>query len=481
MPEQEHQHVMTGTSGDRRRHLLVIDDEEPICRAFRLFFEARNWSVTVAATGHEGLSKAAENPPDLIFLDVRLPDGNGLQFMAKLREQRPQTPVVVITAYGGMHTVLSAVQGGAFDYLPKPIDLDRALELADRATESVLHPAEAETAPASLFETGKGSIIGSSKPMQEVFKKIAHLARLDGTTLILGQTGTGKELVAQAIHQHGPRKDGPFVAVNCSALPGDLVESELFGCVQGAFTGATADRQGRFEAADRGTLLLDEVGELPTTAQAKLLRVLDSRVIERVGSTQSIPLDVRILAATNRDLTDDVRSGKFRSDLYYRISTFQIVLPPLAERKEDILSLARYFLQSNRPPDTEPPVLSSAAARTLLAYSWPGNVRELKNAMAHAAAMAPSAIIRPEDLPPSLGQELHGPNPDQFAETLEHYLACRAPEGQWYRSLIEPVERLVIERALRECGGNQSRAAELLGLHRNTLRAKIRELGIKLQ
>lgn len=471
---------MTQTEAKKRR-LLVVDDEESICRAFRLFFEARGWDVDTAASGSEGVEKFQAREPDVVFLDVRLPDGDGLLVMERLLALRRETPIVIITAYGGMHTVLAAVKGGAFDYLPKPIDLDHALELAERAAEATMHTSTVPPPPED-GDRPEGQIIGSSKPMQAVFKRIAHVAQSDGGVLILGQTGTGKELVARAIHEHGSRREGPFVAVNCGALPNELVESELFGCVRGAFTGADADRPGRFEAANGGTLLLDEVGDLPPSAQTKLLRVLDSQTVERVGSVKPISLDVRVLAATNRDLTADVSAGKFRADLYYRLAAFQVELPPLVERKEDILTLAREFLAAAAPADGPTPTLTPEAARTLLAYSWPGNVRELKNALAHAVAVAPSAGIRPEDLPAAMIRRV--PEAERQAERLteavERYLVNHAEEGQWHRVAIEPVERAVIKRALKHCDGNQSEAAELLGLHRNTLRTKIRELAIDL-
>jgi two-component system nitrogen regulation response regulator GlnG len=278
------------------------------------------------------------------------------------------------------------------------------------------------------------------------------------------------------------RRDGAFVAVNCGALPGELVESELFGCVRGAFTGANADRPGRFEAAHGGTLLLDEVGELPPSSQAKLLRVLDAQVVERVGSVKPIPLDVRVLAATNRDLTDDVRGGKFRADLYYRVSALQIELPPLTDRREDILLLARHFLRNDSGAASQMPVLTPGAAKALLAYSWPGNVRELENAIKHATTVAPSSNIRPEDLPHAVTRATPEPEraTDRLVETIGRHVSNYAAEGQWYRRAIEPVERAVTAQAPRECSGNQSQAAELLGLHRNTLRAKIRELQIDL-
>jgi two-component system NtrC family response regulator len=312
--------------------------------------------------------------------------------------------------------------------------------------------------------------------MQEVYKRIALLAASDAAVLILGPTGTGKELVARAIHAHGGRKGKPFVAINCGALPENLVESELFGHIRGAFTGADSDRAGRFEAADGGTVLLDEVGELPAAAQVKLLRVLDTQCVERVGSAKSIQLDVRVLAATNRNLAADVRAGRFRADLYYRLAVMQIELPPLAQRAGDVLLLARHFLAMAATGAVPP--LSAEAADALERYAWPGNVRELRNAMEHAAAVAGTRPILPADLPePVRTGQAPQADPSRLEHMLREYLATAGQgEGGLYEQVIVPSERAIIRYALERCHGNQSEAAAMLGLHRNTLRNKLAEL-----
>jgi DNA-binding NtrC family response regulator len=461
-----------------KKSILVIDDEESICTAFSRFFGRRGWDVRVVASGADGMDAYLRQRPDVAFLDVRLPDGNGLDVLDELRSIDPDAKIVVITAYGGMKTVMRSIKGKAFDYLTKPLDLDGAEELALRALQS--HNAVGKPGAALWPPTGsEGSIIGSSPVMQEVYKRIAKIAQLDSAVLILGQTGTGKELIARAIHEHGPRRSGPFIPVNCGALPEHLVESELFGHIRGAFTGAELDRAGRFEAADGGTLFLDEVGEFTGAVQVKLLRVLDSQIIERVGSVKPIGLDVRILAATNRNLTEDVRTGRFRSDLYYRLAVMQVELPPLADRREDIVPLAEHFLAILAGTGKAPAVLNPSAAQTLQRHTWPGNVRELKNAVEHAAAVAPGERISPEDLPAPVREAPMGAAEGDVIEQIAMDLIAALPHTDGlHRGAIEPIERAVICEALRRSGGNQSEASDLLGLHRNTLRKKLLELDI---
>ena len=388
--------------------------------------------------------------------------------------------MIVITAYGGMRTVMRSMRGKAFDYLPKPLDLDRAVALAERARQSRAAPPE-PPAPART-DGEEGPMVGASPAMQDVYKQIARIAALDAAVLVLGETGTGKELVARAIHEHSARSAGPFIAVNCGSLPEKLVESELFGHVRGAFTGADTDRTGRFQAADGGTLFLDEVGELPPDTQVKLLRVLDSQVIERVGSVDSIHLNVRMLAATNRDLTDDVRARRFRADLYYRLAVLHIRLPRLANRREDILPLARHFLASDAPPDGPVLHLDAETERALLAHAWPGNVRELRNAMTHAMAVAPSRRIRPDDLPETVRSRGMSAVPaggnDEDGAARRYIDGLSRTEGDLYAKAVKPVEEALFRAAMNECRGNQSQAAALLGLHRNTLRKKLRQLGL---
>jgi two-component system nitrogen regulation response regulator GlnG len=458
------------------KSILVIDDEESICLAFRRFFERRLWTVHIAASCAKGLASYEQFRSDVVFLDVRLPDGSGLDVLEKLRAADPQARVVVITAHGSLDVVVRAVRGKAFEYLVKPLDLDKASAIADRALESLkLQAPQTALVPAPDLD-GRTTIIGISPAMQEVYKHIALIADSDAGVLILGQTGTGKDLVAKAIHEHSMRKDKPFIAVNCGALPENLVEGELFGHARGAFTGADSDQPGRFERADGGTFFLDEIGELPPAAQVKLLRVLDTQTVERLGSAKPIHLDVRIIAATNRDLAEDVKAGRFRTDLYYRLAVVQIKLPPLSQRPDDIGPLARSFLAAMTPGGALVPTLSAQAIKALQEYSWPGNVRELRNAIEHAAAVAGGGAILFEHLPESLRQGGQASQSEPSPFIREYVAAMSGHTDDLYRKAIEPVERAVIRHALARCGGNQSQAADMLGLHRNTLRNKLREL-----
>jgi len=462
--------------------ILVIDDEESICFAFKRYFESRGTPVTVANTVREGRKLYLEQRPDVVFLDVRLGDGSGLDLLEALRLEDPSACVVMITAYGSLDTVTRAIRNKAFDYLVKPLDLDRAGEvyaqaLAARATTQDT-PAASPSDPAAPSE-GTG-IVGRSAAIQEVFKRIGLVSQSDASVLIHGATGTGKELVARVIHEHSPREGEPFVTVNCAALPENLVESELFGYARGAFTGAEADKPGRFEMADRGTLFLDEIGELPTAAQVKLLRFLDSQTIERLGSVSPICVDVRILAATNRDLPREVAAGRFRSDLYYRLAVIQIEVPPLCQRREDIAMLASHFLAELAPGRA----ISDEAMAILVAGDWPGNVRELRNAVEHAAVVSGTGPILPTHLPDALAA--CGTTADVAAldDLVSRYLdqvrphATESNRKTFLHTALAPIERAVIRRALDEAGGKQGEAAELLGIHRNTLRAKLRELGL---
>ncbi len=464
------------------KNILVIDDEDSICLAFQRFFARRHWVVRIASSATQGVSAFTDERPDVVFLDVRLPDGDGLEVLGRLREIDASVPVIIITAYGGFRTVIGSMAGEAFDYLPKPIDLDQAEELTRRAVAGTRRKSPSETQRDAGADVGERTeLVGSSVEMQRVFKRIAVLSQSDSSVLVLGATGTGKEVVARAIHHHSGRTDAPFVAVNCGALPENLVESELFGHVRGAFTGADADRIGKFEAADGGTLFLDEVGELPAPAQVKLLRALDSQTIERVGSTESRKLDVRIIAATNRGLPGDVEAGRFRADLYYRLAVVQVELPILADRPADILPLAEHFLALEAPRSQSTPRLDDEARRALLGYGWPGNVRELRNAMAHAAALTPGDSITPADLPDAVSAQTPSPAPagGRLGGIIEQYLgSLPAADGDLYAQAVRPLEEALLRHAMARCGANQSEAAELLGLHRNTVRKKLRDLGL---
>ncbi len=461
--------------------ILVIDDEEAICFAFQRYFEPRGFGVRVASTGAAGLAAYARQPADVVFLDVRLPDGDGLKVLAQLCRTDPDARVVVITAHGSLEIVTRAIQGRAFDYLVKPIDLDRAAELVAQAQASRRAASGGDAAIPAPQPSDDVTLVGRSAAIQEVYKRIGRVAESDSAVLILGETGTGKELVARAIHRHSRRRAGPFVAVNCGALPENLVESELFGYARGAFTGANADKPGRFEAADGGTLFFDEIGELPAAAQVKLLRFLDTQTVERLGSVEAIRLDVRILAATNRDLVGAMEAGRFRQDLYYRLAVIQIALPPLAARTEDILPLAHHFLALRTPAGRKPPILSPEAAAVLEACRWPGNVRELRNAVDHAAIASGGGPILAAHLPEAVrrgGARLPADAPADLDSAVERFVDA-LPDDSPYREVLQRLEKALIRRALAEAGGNQSVAAERLGLHRNTLRNRLRDLGIE--
>lgn len=462
---------------ERSKSVLVIDDEDSICLAFKRFFGDRGWQVSAASSAEEGLSAHSELQPAVVFLDVRLPDRSGLSLLDEFAGST--SDVVVITAFGGFDTVVRAIQGKAYDYLVKPLDLDKALALADRIWESRRLAGSQECADRTV---SPDILVGNSPPMQEVYKLIARAAESSTPVLIDGQTGTGKELVARAIHRLGTRHDGPFIALNCGAIPENLIESELFGHVRGAFTGAEKDRVGRFELAHRGSLLLDEIGDLPLSVQVKLLRVLDDGMVERVGSSQPTRLDVRILAVTNKNLEQEVRHGRFRQDLYYRFHGLRVSLPSLQERKEDILSLAAHFLALASAPASPPPVIAPEAGQALMSHAWPGNVRELKNAVQHAVAIAPRRTILADDLPQSVRSRLPATWPDEEAlsKAVIEY-AIGIPDGsvgRWHQTL-EHGERALIAYAIKRFRDNQSDAADYLGLHRNTLRNKLRDMNIE--
>ncbi len=474
---------------EQQRTLLVVDDEQAICVAFQRFFQARQWTVRVAPGVTKALALFADVRPDVVFLDVRLADGSGLELLHALRAADPDACVVIITAYGSLDVATQAVQRGAFDVLVKPLDLDKVAQVAESAWHARQMLRTAAAAPPGLEPGNAAGIVGTSPAMQRLYKQIAYIAAAEGAVLVTGETGSGKELVVRAVHEYSRRRDQPFVAVNCGALPENLVESELFGHVRGAFTGAHADRAGRFECADGGTLFLDEIGDLPQPAQVKLLRVLDTGVVERLGSTQSKHFDVRVVAATNRNLDEETRAGRFRADLFYRLAVLRIEVPRLADRSEDIVLLARYFLARRHPPEQTAPgaagaawpqttVLSPEAETALRAYGWPGNVRELKHVVEQAAVLAGGGRILPDHLPGFVrSPTLAGHAPDDFRQLVRDYLA-RTGGGQQplYQGIVEAAEAEAIRFALTRCQGNQTEAAVLLGIHRNTLRHRLQAL-----
>jgi len=459
--------------------IAVIDDEQSVCHAFQAFLGDEGHEVAIAATAQRGLALLDDFEPDLVILDIRLPDADGLDVLARIVQAPDPPAVLIITAHGTMDTAIEAMRRGAFEYLTKPIDLEEAKLVVERALQSRQLSHEVARLRKEL-RGGAPLLVGNSPAMQKVYKTIGAVAPANATVLIRGESGTGKELVARAIHQASPRAKGPFAPVDCTALPEHLIESELYGYEAGAFTGATSAKPGRIEQASGGTLLLDEIGELSAGAQAKLLRFLETRQTERLGSTRTLSLDVRILAATNEDLEAKRRQGTFREDLFYRIHVVTLDLPPLRQRKEDIPLLIAHFLE--QVAGGRRLQISQAALDVLVAHEWPGNVRELRNAVEHAVIACRGDVILPEHLP-----RLHAPGRGGPADELQRAAAAvlaakmaQHPEGTapLYDLMVEELDRAVISEALRLTGRNQARTAALLGLHRTTLRNKIRQYGL---
>jgi two-component system nitrogen regulation response regulator GlnG len=465
--------------------VVVADDEESVRWTLTRALEREGYAVEAVADGNAAVAAAAGGGADLVLLDIQMPGLDGLTALSRLAEEAPETPVLVMTAYGSLQTAVEAMQRGAFDYLAKPFDLEELLLTVRRALEVHSLASEHSQLKAALADRRDfGGLVGVSQAMQRVFKLVGTVAASDVTVLIQGETGTGKELVARAIHLHSRRLGKPFVPVNCAAVPKDLLESELFGHERGAFTGAVATRRGKFEMAHGGTLFLDEVADMDGTLQTKILRVLQERVAERVGGEQPIPVDVRVLAATNQDLAAAVRNRRFREDLYYRLNVVTIQLPALRERMEDVPFLVAHFLRAAaEEAGREPPELSPAAMDLLLAYHWPGNVRELENVIQRATVFARGGAILPEHLPePVRGGAGEGRTPaPPLAEPVKGLLAALRSErdGGLYEHVLSLVEKPLLEAVLARCGGNQLRAAAILGINRNTLRKKMRALGIE--
>jgi DNA-binding NtrC family response regulator len=473
--------------------VLVVDDEASICWAFREFLGDLGHEVEVAASAEEGLRIARGGPLDAVVLDVRLPGLDGLTALGRFREAVSPAPVVVITAFGSLDTAVRAMEGGAFDYLVKPFDLDQAAAVIDRALESVrMGPAAGlEGQGASRPGETAPSLIGKSPAMQELFKQIALVAPTDVPVLITGESGTGKELVARAIHRHSARRRGPMLPVCLAALSPGLIEGELFGHVRGSFTGATQDRKGLLELAGGGTVLLDEIGDVPPALQVKLLRAIEHREQTPVGDARPRPIDVRFLAATNRPLGALMASGQFREDLFFRLSVFPIRVPPLRDRLEDIPELAAHFLGQFGVPGGGPAPLRDDLVRELMSRPWTGNVRELRNAVERAAIVARGRDIRPEHLPPPSAVDRQ---PDVGGEDglsrlvdrwVEEAFAGREPASApaetagLHDRLLAQVEPPLLRAVLRRNLGNRAMAAQQLGIHRATLRQKLRKYGLE--
>jgi two-component system nitrogen regulation response regulator GlnG len=459
--------------------LLVIDDEPSVQYAFRRVFGDERVTVLAAQTVAEGRRRAAADRPDVIVLDIQLPDGSGLDLFRQLHADDPKRPVLFITAHGTTETAIEAMKGGAFDYLVKPLDLDRLSALLGRAFDA----ARLMQTPAVLpQEQGEDRIVGRSPVMQEMCKAIGRVAPQDVNVLILGESGTGKELVARAVYQHSRRSDKPFLAINCAAIPENLLESELFGHEKGAFTGADRKRIGKFEQADEGTLFLDEIGDMAPPLQAKILRVLQDQRFERLGGSETVRTRVRVLAATNHDLAKLVEEGRFRKDLYYRLNVVTIAVPPLRERPGDVAELAHYFLfRFDRELGLDLRGFDPAALALLESYPWPGNVRELQSAIKQALLSSSGHLILPEFLPETIRQARPAEAmPAAAAGDLERLIDGLLERGERdvYARVMEVVERALFNRVLRRTHGHQAQASDILGINRTTLRHKLRALGL---
>ena len=446
--------------------ILVVDDEESIRMMLRAVLEEEGYEIIEAADGPEAVKAVEQNSLDLILLDIRMTTMDGIETLTEIRKISPFVPVLMMTAYATVKTAVEALKAGAFEYLAKPLDIEELKILVQKALEYYRLREENLTLKERLgsrFDFSR--IIGKGRKMKELFDFLAQVAPSEATVLILGESGTGKELVANAIHHNSPRTQQPFVKVACAALPETLLESELFGHEKGAFTGAIARREGRFQAAHRGTIFLDEVGEMSLAIQTKLLRVLQEREFEPVGSSRTAKVDVRVIAATNKDLGKEIKEGRFREDLFYRLNVIPIHLPPVRERKEDIPALANHFLSLYREKNKkEIKEISPKALDLLIRHDWPGNIRELENCLERAVIVARGELIAPADLPPAI-QNL--PAGKEDAE-------IPFPAG----ISLQEAEKALILKTLEDAGGNRSRAAEILGINRRTLQMKLKEYGM---
>ena len=470
-----------------KKDVLVIDDDEKICWAFEQFLESEGYRPSTANNAEEGLRRIAADKPDVVLLDVKLPGMSGLEALGEIKARHPWVIVVIITAYDDVETTIEAMRLQAFDFVPKPIDLDIVKSVLERAfrTQSVRSTLPAETADeSSTVEIGH-RLVGKSSQMREIYKLIGIMASNTMTVLIEGETGTGKDLVARAIHTGSSRKDAPFVPVDCGALPDELLESELFGYEAGAFTDAKKEgKPGRFELANGGTLFLDEVSNMTPTLQVKLLRALQTQEIERLGGTRHLKVDVRVIAATNQELSEMVKRGQFREDLYYRFKRIALHLPPLRERQEDIPLLITHFLQLIQEElGKSIRGISKEGMELLQDYPWPGNVRELENCIRSAGALCRADVILPDDLPPEIriGHQIDSTSTSQLEMSLKSVLqditkeAITQGKRELYAEVVALLDKSLIELVLDEFSGNHSKTADLLGMSRTTLLKKIKQ------
>ncbi len=455
-----------------RPRILLIDDEPDSCKALSILLGKAGYLVDFFHSGEEALQRIQQLQYDLIISDLLLPGVSGIDILKQVKEKSPNTSVILITGNASAETAVEAMKEGALDYITKPFNIERLKLQVAKALEKSRLVLENQYLRQQLHGRYHfDNIIGTSQAMQKVFSRMEKVVATDSTILILGASGTGKELVAKAIHYNGPRKNKPFVAINCGAIPADLLESELFGHVKGAFTSAIADKPGKFEVANGGTIFLDEIGDMPLQLQMKLLRVLQEHEFERVGSSKKIELDVRLISATNVDLQDQIKKGHFREDLYYRLNVIPVHLPSLKERRGDIPQLARYFLEKTCKEMGRQMTIASDALQAMENYGWPGNVREMENIIERVVALTDSDVIHYTDLPTDIAESL------KETEKISTQLTSA---GVNLNLLVAELEKDLIQQALLISRGVKARAAELLGLNRTTLVEKMKRLGLEL-
>jgi len=461
--------------------IWIVDDDKSIRWVLEKAFAKEELEVISFDNADKLLARITDQPPDVILSDIRMPGTDGITMLGQIKQRNPEIPVIIMTAYSDLDRAVSAFQSGAYEYLPKPFDVDEVITLVKRAIEQ---KESRQNKARPVEEISETNIVGSAPAMQEVFRAIGRLSNSNLTVLITGESGTGKELVAKALHRHSPRNDRPFIAINTAAIPRELLESELFGHEKGSFTGADARRTGRFEQANGGTLFLDEIGDMPADLQTRLLRILANGEFYRVGGHEPVKVDVRVITATHQNLEKKVADGSFREDLLHRLNVIRVHVPPLSDRRSDIPLLTRFFLQrSARELQVEPKRILPETQTFLNKLSWPGNVRQLENFCRWITVMAPGKDIHLEDLPPEL-KETSGQNSANGNWELEfrHWVESNLLQGET-RLLSEAMpkfERILIEEALRQTGGKRQEAARLLGWGRNTLTRKIQSLGLEV-
>jgi DNA-binding NtrC family response regulator len=445
--------------------ILVVEDEDKLRRVIELHLKSAGYEVLQAANAEDALKIADQ--AQLVLTDLRLPGMDGLALLETIRRQNSNTPVVLMTAFGTVESAVNAMKSGAADFLIKPFSLDHLTALIDKALEvRALRDENLQLKEALDQKFAFDNMVGRSAGMQEIFHTIARVAPTRATVLLCGESGVGKDLIARAIHHHSPRKDRPFVKINCTALPENLMESELFGYEKGAFTGANTTKPGKFEQGDTGTVFLDEIGDVPTGIQVKLLRILQEREFERLGSNKTRRIDVRVIAATNADLRAALEEGRFREDLYYRLNVLPMNIPPLRDRKEDIPFLARHFVRKLAPDLGSPATdISERGMQKLMSYHWPGNVRELENVIERSLVLGSGETLEPDDIRLEMAPASARP------PAMNSFL----PEGL----TLDEYEQALIRESLKRANGNKSQAARLLGLTRNALRYRLSQMGVE--